>query len=179
VVDFDALGIGLDYGVVRLALVPPEWSGIGEQMAADLAVTVGLPRSRVEHIGSTAAPGVLAKPVLDFAVGFRDPTEVEALLAKLTDAGWLYRGDAGNDGGHVCVLETRPRYRVAHVHLVELDGDQWRRYLALRTVLNNDPDARRRYSEVKLELQQRYTGDNARSQYTAGKGTVVAILLGE
>jgi GrpB-like predicted nucleotidyltransferase (UPF0157 family) len=73
------------------------------------------------------------------------------------------------------VLETRPWHRVAHLHIVEHDGSQWRNYLHLRDLLRGSPDARERYEAVKLKLAEQDPTD--RKAYTTGKTEVVISLL--
>jgi GrpB-like predicted nucleotidyltransferase (UPF0157 family) len=95
---------------------------------------------------------------------------------RLEVSGWIYRGDAGANGGQVFVLEARPRHRVAHVHVVEYGGAQWLNYLRLRDLLRRSPEARTRYEAAKLRLVDE-CGDD-RKGYTDGKFTVVTSLLG-
>ena len=129
----------------------------------------------VEHVGSTAVPELLAKPVIDVAIGVVTGTEVDELIDPMHRAGWIYRGDAGHEGGWVFVLEDAPRHRVAHAHGVEHDGVEWRRYLEFRELLRASPDARAAYDTTKRTLARDYEHD-ARS-YTAGKTKTVWSLL--
>ena len=129
----------------------------------------------VEQIGSSAVSQMLAKPIVDLAVGVLDVEEISAVSERLEDDGWLYRGDAGDSGGHVFVLEARRSHRVAHLHVVEHDGPQWINYLRLRDLLRTDAAARQRYERTKLDLASRHRND--REAYTNGKDDVVRALL--
>jgi len=129
----------------------------------------------VECIGSSSVLTLLAKPIIDLAVGLDMSRSISPVTARLQADGWIYRGDAGSDGGHVFVLETRPWHRVAHVHVVEHGGSQWRNYLHLRDLLRRSPDARQRYEAVKLKLVKQDPTD--RKAYTTGKTEVVTALL--
>jgi GrpB-like predicted nucleotidyltransferase (UPF0157 family) len=64
---------------------------------------------------------------------------------------------------------------VAHLHVVERDGSQWRNYLRLRDLLRRSPEARQRYEAVKVFLSEQ--SDANRETYTDGKTEVVASLL--
>ena len=132
--------------------------------------------ARVELIGSSSVLALLAKPIIDLAVGLDSNQSIAAVTARLTADKWIYRGDAGDEGGHVFVLETRPWHRVAHLHVVEHDGSQWRNYLRLRGMLRQDHNARERYEAVKLNLAEH--ADDRRA-YTTGKSEVVDALLRE
>jgi GrpB-like predicted nucleotidyltransferase (UPF0157 family) len=170
-----AAGLGLEYGSVRLVRARASWTQVGAELAADVASTLPECVVAVEHVGSTAVPDLLAKPIIDLAIGVQSGTRVEALIEPMQAAGWIYRGDAGEDGGWVFVLEDEPWHRVAHAHGVEHDGFAWQRYLALRALLRSSADARRAYEDTKLRLAEEYGSDARR--YTAGKTETVEGLL--
>jgi GrpB-like predicted nucleotidyltransferase (UPF0157 family) len=216
-----AAGLGLDYQELRLDLASEAWLAAGAGLRERVAGLLADYPAEVELIGSAAVPGLLAKPIIDLAVGIAPgsgpagrgvtnpnpapdanpkpapdaspnpapdaapvPEAVAvsdagllpaAVLASLVTDGWIYRGDAGSDGGQVFVLETRPWHRVAHLHLVERGGEQWRNYLRLRDLLGRCPEARARYQATKLRLAGRQPTD--RRAYTSGKTGVVTELL--
>lgn len=172
-----AVGLGLDYGVTRLQPTPQAWVTVGAQLADQVASLLGPSVLGVEQIGSAAVIGLCAKPIVDLAAGLPIEPDLDHLKLKLDEAGWLYRGDAGADGGHVFVLEARPWHRVAHLHAVEHGGSQWHNYLLLRERLRADPEARRRYESEKLRLADTCAADHR--AYTAGKSQIIAALLGE
>jgi GrpB-like predicted nucleotidyltransferase (UPF0157 family) len=170
-------GLGLDHDTLRLDRTTQTWIDAGsllrDQVASNL---IGLVAG-VEPIGSSSVLGLLAKPIVDLAVGLAADQDITAVRDRLQAAGWIYRGDAGADGGHVFVLETRPWYRVAHVHVVDFAGEQWRNYLRLRNVLRGSADARAQYESVKRRLAAERVDD--RRAYTGGKSAIVSLLLEE
>ncbi len=169
------VGLGLAHGVVRLARTTPAWIAAGEQLREHVAAElVGLVAA-VEQIGSSSVPDLLAKPIVDLAVGLTTGQELVPVHAVLEHDSWIYRGDAGEHGGHVFVYDTRPLHRVAHLHVVEHEGRQWRHYLQLRDLLRTSANARAEYESVKLELH-RLVGDD-RVAYTDGKTDVIRRLL--
>ncbi|MEY2461383.1 MAG: hypothetical protein QOG30_3213 [Acidimicrobiaceae bacterium] len=174
VIDFGAAGLGLAYGTVRLVPADPEWSTIARTLSDDIAQAVPALQG-VEHVGSTAVPGLLSKPIVDLALGMQPDSDVGDLSDRLATLGWICRGDAGEDGGLVFVMEDAPWHRVAHAHGVVYGGEQWTRYIALRELLRRSPSARRAYEEAKTELAVRFPDDHA--NYTAGKTPTVAKLL--
>ena len=168
-------GLGLQYGTVRLVRTPSTWVTLGASLSDDVASKLPACVVAVEHVGSTAVPKLLAKPVLDLAIGVVAGTEVDELIEPMERAGWIYRGDAGREGGWVFVLEDVPWHRVAHAHGVEHDGVEWQRYLAFRTLLRGSAEARLAYEATKLELVKEYEHDTR--GYTSGKtGTVWSLL---
>jgi GrpB-like predicted nucleotidyltransferase (UPF0157 family) len=175
--DLDVAGLGLEYGWVRLVRVPPAWAQIGDRLAGELETVLGGAVIRAEPIGSTSVPDMLAKPIIDVAIGTASHANLADIIERLSEHQWIYRGDAGDQGGHVFVLESRVRYRVAHAHVVDHDGEQWRRYLALRETLRASAEARHRYSIEKQRLVAELGQDNSAGAYTSGKSPVVNELL--
>lgn len=170
-----AAGLGLDYAQIRLCRTTSAWLAAGEQLRDHVAVALGSSCVGVEVIGSSSVLGLLAKPILDLAVGVSTESEFTQVQVTLVNEGWIYRGNAGDDGGQVFVLESAPWHRVAHLHAVEHGGAQWRAYLLLRDLLRVDADARQRYEAAKIALAERHADD--RAAYTDGKSGIVADLL--
>ena len=172
---FAAVGLGLDRGRVDLVEVRPEWAPLAGAVCAELAGALGDRVIGIEHVGSTAVAGLIAKPILDLAVRTAAGIAPLTLRPLLEGRGWQYRGDAGQDGGLVFVLETRPAHRVAHVHVVGHNDPQWGNDLALRDRLRTDAAARHEYRAVKRLLGSRFPYD--RQAYTAGKADLIRVLL--
>lgn len=170
----DWAGLGLAYGTVQLSEARPEWGRVAARLATRIRDALGANAPGIEHVGSTAVPGLATKPIIDLAAGLGQ-VSAEAVREPLEALGYEYRRDAGDRGGLVFVLEDRPRHRVAHVHVVEHGGPQWQRYLAFRDLLLSDGSARAAYERVKTELAGEFPDD--RKAYQAGKEAVVAGLL--
>jgi GrpB-like predicted nucleotidyltransferase (UPF0157 family) len=172
--ELEAIGLGLDKGVVRLVAAEAAWSLAAASLIEHIGRALGRSAVTIEHIGSTAVPGLLTKPIIDVAVRLVPEASIELVVELLETAGWEYRGDAGDAGGLVFVLSTRPNYRVAHLHAIPHDDAQWRRYLAFRERLRADSQARSDYETVKRQLAETFPNDQA--AYTIGKDDVVARL---
>jgi GrpB-like predicted nucleotidyltransferase (UPF0157 family) len=176
----DRLGdtaLGLTYGQVRLAPSDPGWPRAFQRLAAELRATLGQAAVAIEHVDSTAVPGLPAKPILDIAIGLAPGTDPDWVITALQPLDYRSRGDKGGEGGLLLVLEDRPAHRIAHLHLVRHGDAQWRRYLALRDRLRADPAARTAYGQLKDRLAARFAGD--RRAYTAAKAAFIAQLLNE
>jgi GrpB-like predicted nucleotidyltransferase (UPF0157 family) len=167
--------IGIRRNLVELRTHDPRWLVVGGKISVRLQQAAGQMARDVQHVGSTAVPDLKAKPLIDIALGLRRADDVPALVPILENLGYIYRGDAGEDGGHLFVYEIAPDVRSVHVHAVDYQGRQWREYLAFRDTLNRDLGARRRYEQVKEELVAKH-GLN-RTYYTSGKQDVVLEIL--
>lgn len=171
----DWIGLGLDYGTVGLSVARAEWLAVAERLADGIREALAESAVSVEHVGSTAVPGLAAKPIIDLAAGVADHVPSEAARQSLEALGYEFRGNAEDDGGLVFVLSDRPQHRVAHVHVVDYGGPQWHRYLAFRDLLLRDEAARSVYERTKTDLAARFAND--RKSYQAGKEEVVRHLL--
>lgn len=170
-------GLGLDNDTLRLERTIQEWVDAGARLRDHLADLLANQVADVEQVGSSSVVGLLAKPIIDIAIGLAEEHDLPPVHDSLVGAGWIYRGDAGVSGGHVFVLESKPGHRVAHAHVVDHQSEQWLNYLRLRDLLRADPTARARYEAVKQQLASQ-VGDD-RVAYTDGKTSIVHQLLQE
>ena len=133
-------------------------------------------RPAIEHIGSTAVPGLAAKPIIDMLVGVQSLAAFESQAKRLAVFGYQYIPD------YESALPDRRFFkrvvngvRTHHVHVVEKNGMYWKRYMKFRNSLRDDAGLAARYAEVKRRLAKRYSFD--RDAYTNGKtGFIEAVL---
>ncbi|NQX05041.1 GrpB family protein [Rathayibacter sp. VKM Ac-2856] len=122
----------------------------------------------IEHIGSTAVPGLAAKPIVDVVVAVPDITAEEDHVAPLLAAGYLLRV---REPGHRLV---RTPERDVHVHLYGRGDPAIDEYLLLRDHLRRDPADRALYESTKRALMQRPWHDM--NAYSDAKTAVIATL---
>ena len=103
----------------------------------------------IEHVGSTAVPGLLAKPIVDVLVTVADPDDEDSYLPALIAAGYELRV---REAGHRMV---RPASHDANVHVWASDSEEVERYIAFRERLRSSPSDRAWYAAVKRELAAR------------------------
>ena len=168
--------IGLRRHTVRLVEHEPGWAALFASEASVIRRRVGDIIVDVQHVGSTAVAELLAKPILDIAIAVSAPDAVPLVADRLRDAGYLDRGSAGRNGGHLLVKEAAPDVRTVHVHVVDLTDPQWGDYIRFRDTLREDDAIRRAYHELKRELAE--TCGNDRQVYTAGKAAFIRSILG-
>lgn len=169
--------LGLKYGTVELTPYTEEWERAFLEERARLGEALSDMPCEIEHVGSTAVPGLCAKPILDIAIGVPTGASLEPVFPALERLGYEYRGDAGSAGGHVFVRGYSPLVRTYHLHLVSRDDPQWERYLLLRDFLRQNPEACKAYLDEKRALANRYPAN--RMAYTDGKDEIVRRLLDE
>ena len=157
---------------VRLVTVDERWQDRYRDVATELSELVGGDRAllRLHHVGSTAVPGMLAKPTLDLmAPAARWPLAAES-VAALQAIGYVDHGENGLPGRRYFTL----RGHAVHLHVIDAASGHLERHLAFRDLLRADPRARDRYARHKKELVTRYQGD--RAGYVAGKDALVREL---
>jgi GrpB-like predicted nucleotidyltransferase (UPF0157 family) len=170
---------GRDFGLatseVRLAPYDPAWAVLGAQECATVRALLGDLALDVMHAGSTAVPGIAAKPILDIVAAVEDSRSIDEVVGRLCATGaYGYEGDQGDDGGLLLVRGTG-ELRTVHLHVVGVGSQAWLDYRRFRSLLVSDEAARERYESVKCELAQRYPHD--RRAYTQAKGAVIRSLL--
>ncbi len=167
--------IGLRRHTVRLVEHDPDWATLFAQEADTIRAHLGGLAAEIEHVGSTAVPGLVAKPILDIAIGVSRDGDVPAVAERLTAAGYVDRGYAGRSGGHLLIREAAPDIRTVHAHVVDVEDSQWSDYRWFRDTLRSDETTRRAYHQLKLGLATAFAND--RGAYTAGKATFIRSVL--
>lgn len=131
------------------------------------ALPVGVVQ-RAEHIGSTAIPGMLAKPVVDILIGVSDLDPARATFPPLLEKlGYAHWGDNPKRDRLFFVKGLPPNGpRTFHLHVAGLQGEMWDRIL-FRDYLRAHPAEARRYERLKRALAERFAED--REAYSEGK----------
>jgi len=166
------LSLGLESGIVRLVEYDERWPALFAAESARMLSAVSEFPLTLEHIGSTAVPGLCAKPVLDILAGHAPAVPILQYVAPFERAGYEHRGDGGIVG-HQFFRRGQPR--AYHIHLVEWGGRLWREYLAFRDYLRSDRPAAARYAEIKQSLAVRFPRD--REAYLTGKSSFVVEAI--
>lgn len=166
--------LGCPKGQVRIVPYRWEWAWLLEAVAASIGSACAPHIARIEHIGSTAVPGLAAKPILDIMPGIAKPADGEALVLPMTRLGFEYRGEHGIPGRFFFVL-NRGGDRLVHAHTFVVDSLDWTRHLEFRDRLRNHPEEARAYESLKRELARRFADD--REAYTETKGGFIERLL--
>jgi len=167
--------IGLKRGTVQVVAYHADWYDLFEQERRVLHQHIGHLVLDIQHVGSTAVPGLDAKPIIDIAVAVTSVVVIPQCKPLLCAFGYLDRGDAGTEGGYLFVKGSAPDVRTHHLHLVARDDPQWGNYLRLRDLLRADETLRTRYARLKNTLQQQFAED--RKGYTAAKQEFIRGLL--
>ena len=140
---------------MRIELRPhdPEWPRRFERERARIAAALGAEAISIDHFGSTAVPGLDAKPILDVLVARAHGARFSSWAAALKPLGYARaREDSTGQGEGQWFF--RDAARTVHVHVYEAGTPAHRRHLAFRDALRSDPSLRDAYAALKRGLAQ-------------------------
>jgi GrpB-like predicted nucleotidyltransferase (UPF0157 family) len=150
---------------IRVVAYDAEWPARFLQLSGRLRATLGEVALRIDHIGSTAVPGLAAKPIIDVQISVAAFEPLDAFRAPLEQLGYVFRAD--NRELTKRYFRERPGDRRLHIHVRRAGSFSEQLTLLFRDFMRMHPDWARRYAELKLALAARH-GDDRRS-YTEGK----------
>jgi GrpB-like predicted nucleotidyltransferase (UPF0157 family) len=169
--------IGLERKRVRLVQYDARWPELFAAEEALIRRVLHGVRCDIEHIGSTAVPGLDAKPVLDVMLGLASLRAPMAVLTALANAGgYDHRRDDPLPDRLFFAKESHD-LRTHNLSVCALGSRFWTDHLRFRDALRADAELRRAYSSLKHALAARYPND--RIAYTDGKNAFVASALAD
>jgi GrpB-like predicted nucleotidyltransferase (UPF0157 family) len=158
---------------LAIVLVPydPNWASQFEAMATELR---GLGNSEwlVEHIGSTAIPGIMAKPIIDAAVRIADREDFDRHRAGLESGGWRLGSRVRT---HLVMVEESGGQRTRIAHFFERSDWETANQRLLRDWLLSHPEDAAAYERAKLDAAE--DARQGKSSYNAGKTAIIQRLV--
>jgi GrpB-like predicted nucleotidyltransferase (UPF0157 family) len=159
----------------KIEVVPynPAWPWLFQEEAARLAAIFGPEIVAIHHIGSTAVPGIKAKPIIDMLVEVRDIAKIDGFNATMSGLGYLPRGEYGIAGRRY-FIKGDEIYRTHHIHMYQTGHPRIAHHLDFRDYLIAYPEDAQEYSRLKEDLARRYPTDV--ESYMAGKDGLIKEL---
>ena len=127
----------------------------------------------IEHVGSTAVPGLAAKPIIDIMAPVRGLAESRDAIEALRALDYQYSPYRSRVMHWLC--KPSPQHRTHHLHLVPMRSQLWRARLAFRDRLRASPEIAAEYAALKRRLAEEFRDD--REAYTRAKGPFITELL--
>jgi GrpB-like predicted nucleotidyltransferase (UPF0157 family) len=151
-----------------ISVVPydPEWVGEFEREAAAIRDALSGVLVRIEHVGSTAVPGLPAKPIIDIQVSVGNIRERDSFVLPLERLGYLFAPDPDSPDYHF-FGKPAERPRRYHVHVCAAGSDEEMRHLVVRDFLRSHSEEAAGYADMKRELARLSHHD--RLAYIEGK----------
>ena len=142
---------------VEVVFYNPNWkemykeeSGKVKNILSDIIIDI-------HHIGSTAIPGIKAKPVIDILVEVKDIEGVDQYNHKMKELGYEVMGEYGIPKRRF--FRKGGDKRTHHIHIFQVDNEEIERHIKFKEYLIAHPDKAREYSRLKEELANKYTYD--------------------
>ena len=138
--------------------------------------SIGIYIEAIEHIGSTAVPGLAAKPIIDIMAGAKTLTEAPLFIPPLVALGYQYVPEFESQMPERRYLrKIACKHITTHLHIVESASQFWKKHIAFRDLLIANPAIRESYATLKMELAARYGND--RVGYTDAKSDFILKTL--
>lgn len=128
----------------------------------------------IEHVGSTAIPGMLAKPVIDVMFGVKSLNESKPAITSLVESGyeyWPYKTEVMH-----WFCKPSDAFRTHHLHLIPYGSPLWQERIKFRDLLRSNSSVAVEYSNLKRKLATAYKED--REAYTENKWPFIQQALG-
>ncbi len=167
-------GAGAPSEPVLLMPYDPAWPDAFEAERVALEAAIGpWVVSGIHHVGSTAVPGLEAKPIVDILAGVEDLESSRECFEPLAALEYLYAPYRSDEMHWFC--KPRPERRTHHLHLVPAGSRRYVEELAFRDLLRTEPKVAGAYAALKRELAQRFRDD--REAYTDAKAGFIREAL--
>ena len=160
--------------VVRIVIVEydPRWPALYEEERARIAGALGDAAASIEHIGSTAVPGLSAKPLIDLLVAVARLAPPDAYSEPLQRLGYTYFPILGNANRYTFGKGTPHTH---HLHIVARGSEEYALPLAFRDYLRTHPEAAQQYDTLKRGLADRFRDD--RQAYNVAKTDFIRAIV--
>jgi GrpB-like predicted nucleotidyltransferase (UPF0157 family) len=170
------MSLGVPHGQNYLVPHDPGWVTLFEEERDRLRLVLPPDARDIQHVGSTAVPGLPAKPIIDIAVAAKSYRSADDWQVDMASLGYDYPGDIGIPDHRI--FGRDPDTRRFLVHVVDADGQRWKDLLRFRDRLREDPELAADYQAVKEEAASKYrTGP--RSDYTNAKAVFIERVLAQ
>jgi len=151
----------------------PEWPRRFEALRVPIWNALRGVAIAIEHVGSTAVPGLCAKPIVDMTVVVPSSTDVSPAIAQLERLGYRHRGDLGIAGREAFLAP--PQSPVHRLYVCAQDSPALANHVALRDWLRSHPADANAYGGLKQRLAVRFRDDI--DGYVDGKTAFIAAIL--
>lgn len=158
---------------VVIADYDPHWPQLFEMLRSRIAAALGELAISIEHVGSTAVPGLAAKPIIDIDVLLRSTSDLPVVIRKLGYMGYEHRGDLGVSGREA--FRTKSDAVHHHLYVCPPGSREYERHVAFRNYLRTHPADANAYALLKRELASRLRND--REAYNQAKSEFVQRIL--
>jgi GrpB-like predicted nucleotidyltransferase (UPF0157 family)/GNAT superfamily N-acetyltransferase len=162
---------------IALVDADPEWQYHGQRLRDTLdRLLAPWLTTHIEHVGTTAVPGLAAKPIIDLQAAVRHLDDAESIAAALIPDGWHFVAPHRDQRPwRRFFVKVAGERRTAHLHIMTADTPRWHQQIAFRDALRADSSTTADYAALKHALAKRHS-DN-REAYSAAKESFIQAVL--
>ena len=128
------------------------------------------PNATIEHVGSTAVEDLLAKPIVDIAIGLNN-LNIDNVINKLNDYKIKYNDD------EILLIKEENNETYYLIHILNINSDRYKNMIKFRDILINNPNIKDEYEKLKIKLKEKYS--NNRILYTKSKEGFIKRCIDE
>ena len=155
----------------------PDWTSWFEELRSFFEQNLGPNVIRIEHVGSTSIPEMIAKPIIDLDIVCHI-SNFDEIKSRLEAIGYAHQGDLGipeREAFALTNLELKERLPTHHLYVCDVHSKELHRHITFRDYLCEHPEDTKKYSEIKMRLVKEHSGD--RELYIQGKAQLVQDIL--
>ena len=173
----------MDQQAIIIENYSPQWPVAFEQLKTVYNSRLQPFIEGIEHVGSTAVPGLAAKPILDIDIIIKDKTHFGRIKATLESWGYYYEGERGIPGREAFAKQTGTtpedgsgkNWPAHHLYVCLQDSYSLRNHLSLRDFLRTNPGIAEQYGQLKKQLAEKYRYDI--DSYVENKTAFITAIL--
>ena len=135
------------------------WKSDFEAIKKEIETAVGDLAIGIEHVGSTSVEGMSAKPCIDLDVIIKDYTDFDDLVSRLAAIGYIHEGNLGIKDREAFRYSDKPHLKTHHLYVCPADSEELHCHITFRNFLRTNPEAVRKYSEVKETAAKLFPND--------------------
>jgi GrpB-like predicted nucleotidyltransferase (UPF0157 family) len=150
-------------GSIVICDYDPAWPAMFEQERRHVQSALGATARTIEHVGSTAVPGLAAKPIIDVLVGVKNLDEARSrCIAPLQALGYTYIQEYESWlPGELLFRKGLPGPWTHHVHVAEPSSLRWEELILIRDYLRRHAETVAAYADLKQNLARKFSDDIA------------------
>ncbi len=164
--------MGLTNNTVKLEKNYEKWKKMFEEEKNNLNKIFDDNSFKIEHVGSTAVKGLLAKPIVDIAIGLDSFEDIKIYENKLKE---IYTFKVNFKKNEILLIKENKTETFFLIHILLVNDKRYQDMIRFRNILNNNKEILKEYEDLKITLSKKYAND--RKMYTQSKNEFITNIL--
>lgn len=118
---------------------------------------------KIEHVGSTAIPNLMAKPIIDIDIAYQSAQDFEVIKKRLESIGYFHNGNQGVEGREAfkrIAIQQPVLDKISHhLYVCHVENDEFKRHILFRDYLIQHEEEKKTYENLKIEIAERANQD--------------------